>query len=94
MAQPGLVGDLGAVVEPQAAGVLKPPGAGVIDHLQHQGVRVQDEVQGQDLPWCAGMPGEHYLVTVRQKSGTVTQLQRHLVITTEQGNAPHQAIVS
>ena len=94
MAQPGLVRDLGAVVEPQAAGVLQPPGAGVIDHLQHQGVGVQDEVQGQDLPWCAWVPGEHYLVTVRQKSATVTRLQRHLVITTEQGNASHQTVVS
>ena len=40
VAQPGRVGDLRAVVEPQATWVLQPPGTGVINHLQQQSVEV------------------------------------------------------
>ena len=93
LAQPGQVGDARAVVEPQAAGVLEPPRAGVVDHLEHEGLGVQAEVQGQHLAQGAGVPGKHHLVTVSQECPAVTRLQAHLVITTEQRDAPHQTVV-
>ena len=92
--QPSRVGDPRAVVESEAARVLQPPGAGIIDHLQHQSLGVQEDIQGQDLAQCAGVPGEKYLVTVTQKRVTVTRLLRHFVITTEQCNALYQTVVA